>query len=130
MKLPCELVVHEILPTARGEVAKELVTVHGFTQTRVAEAFGITNAAISQYLKGLRGGNPLVESSPFRNHFYECIAKAADNIAEGHDVMEELCVICNDIKVCGMLDNIYKNQGEEMPLAECIECPRDNIVVE
>ncbi|MDD4245070.1 MAG: transcriptional regulator [Candidatus Methanomethylophilaceae archaeon] len=129
MKLPCELVVLEILPTARGEVAKELVTIHGFTQTRVAGAFGITSAAISQYLKGLRGGNPLVESSPFKEHFYGCISRAADRIAEGYDVMEELCVICNEVKTCGMLDDIYKNQGEDVPLAECIECPADNIVV-
>ncbi|MDD4454468.1 MAG: transcriptional regulator [Candidatus Methanomethylophilaceae archaeon] len=129
MRLPCELVVHEILPTARGEVAKELVTAHGFTQTRVAAAFGITSAAISQYLKGLRGGNPLVESSPFGEHFHDCISRAADRIAEGHDVMEELCIICNEVKTCGMLDDIYRNQGEEMPLAECIECPADNISV-
>lgn len=129
MKMPCEIVVRDILPTARSEIAKELVTVHGFNQSGVAKAFGVTSAAISQYLKGLRGGNPLIESSSYKGYFYDLVARAADNIAKGCDVTEELCFICSETKRCGILDEIYSKQGETAPLAECIECPRDNIVI-
>ena len=36
MKMPCELIVTHILPTARGALAKELVHNHGMTQVQVS----------------------------------------------------------------------------------------------
>ena len=38
MKMPCELIVTHILPTARGALAKELVHNHGMTQVQVSRA--------------------------------------------------------------------------------------------
>ena len=55
MKIPCELVVWYVLPTIRREVARELVNSHGMSQAEVARKFGVTDAAISQYLKKKRG---------------------------------------------------------------------------
>ena len=71
MKMPCELIVTHILPTARGALAKELVHNHGMTQVQVANLFGVTSAAVSQYIKGLRGGNNLIDKSAYREDFYK-----------------------------------------------------------
>ena len=70
MKMPCELIVTHILPTARGALARDLVTSHGMTQTQVAKLFGVTSAAVSQYLKGMRGGNNLIDRSAYKDDFY------------------------------------------------------------
>ena len=129
MKLPCELIVFEVLPTARGELAKELVRVHGYTQAKVASMFGVTSAAISQYIKGLRGGNRYIDSSIYRNVFYGRISESAEKIANGADLGDELCDICNFVKRVGMLDEIYSMQGFRTNLSKCAECPRDNIVI-
>ena len=77
MKMPCELIVTHILPTARGALAKELVHNHGMTQVQVANLFGVTSAAVSQYIKGLRGGNNLIDKSAYRDDFYKMIADSA-----------------------------------------------------
>ncbi|MBP5203428.1 MAG: transcriptional regulator, partial [Candidatus Methanomethylophilaceae archaeon] len=69
MKLPCELIVMHVLPTARGALAKELVGRHGMTQVQVAALFGVTNAAVSQYLKAVRGGNSVIDRSEYRSDF-------------------------------------------------------------
>ena len=127
MRLPCELVVFELLPTARGELAKELVRAHGYTQARVACLFGVTSAAISQYIKGLRGGNPFIDGSIYRGAFYQQISESAERIANGTEVMDELCEICNFVKRIGMLDEIYLMQGATEDLTKCRECPRDNL---
>ena len=127
MKLPCELVVFELLPTARGELAKELVRAHGFTQAKVASIFGVTSAAVSQYIKGLRGGNPHIDGSIYRGQFYEEISMSAERVAAGADVTEELCGICNFVKRIGMLDEIYLKTGAVDDLSKCVECPRDNM---
>ena len=84
MKMPCELIVTHILPTARGALAKELVHNHGMTQVQVANLFGVTSAAVSQYIKGLRGGNNLIDKSAYREDFYKMIADTADVVASGN----------------------------------------------
>lgn len=128
MKLPCELVVFELLPTARGELAKELVKVHGITQAKVATLFGVTSAAISQYIKGLRGGNPFIDNSKFHDDFYKQISTSAENMMKGSDLITELCLLCKFVKQIGMLDEIYANQGSKLSLTKCKECPRDNFI--
>ena len=63
MKIPCELIVWYVLPSIRRELARELVEKHKFTQAEVARRFGVTDAAISQYLKSKRGTNKELENS-------------------------------------------------------------------
>lgn len=126
MKLPCELVVSDILPTARGKLAKELVKNHGYTQAKVAKIFGVTGAAVSQYIKGLRGGNPYIDNSVYKNLFNENVAASAKRISEGADITDELCFLCNFVKKVGMLDEIYARQGSTEDLRKCLECPRNS----
>lgn len=123
-KMPCELVVFELLPTARGAIAKELVETYGYTQSAVAKMFGITSAAISQYVKGLRGGNPYIDNSQYREDFYEKIRAIAENLTKGSDLSNELCGLCSFFKRSGMIDEIYRNQGSKASLSKCMECPR------
>ena len=126
-KMPCELVVFDLLPTARGAIAKQLVEKHGRTQSQVAKMFGITSVAISQYVKGLRGGNPYIDASVHRDEFYLHIREIAANLHNGADLVEELCCLCKFFKESGMIEEIYAKQGATMPLSKCMECPRKNI---
>lgn len=128
MKLPCELIVTHILPTARGALAKELVNRHGMTQVQVANLFSVTSAAVSQYLKGLRGGNNLIDRSAYKDDFYKMIADSADRVAEGEDVTEALCQICSFVKESGLLRALYVFEGYSGELGICMECPRLSIV--
>lgn len=128
MKLPCELIVTHILPTARGSLAKELVNKHGMTQAQVAKLFGVTSAAVSQYLKGLRGGNDLIDKSAYRDDFYNKISEVADRVIEGEDVTESLCSICAFVKESGFLKALYVFEGYSGDLGICNECPRLSII--
>ena len=128
MKMPCELIVTHILPTARGALARDLVTSHGMTQTQVAKLFGVTSAAVSQYLKGMRGGNNLIDRSAYKDDFYAEIARMADEISQGADVTESLCGICNFVKESGLLKALYVFEGYSGDLGICADCPRLNIV--
>lgn len=55
MKLYCEVVVGDVLPSLRALITKELIQ-NGLTQNEVAKKLGITQPAVSQYRKYLRGG--------------------------------------------------------------------------
>ena len=121
MKIPCEVVVWDLLPTLRKGVAKELVTVHGFTQSRVAKVFGVTDAAVSQYLRNKRGEYDVVVNNPGFSSVQEEISAVAARIANtGSDFAEEVCNVCMVAKSCGILANIYQVEfGTPYPDCDC-----------
>jgi predicted transcriptional regulator len=44
-----------IIPAIRALVAEKLIVGYGYTQTRASRALGVTQPAVSNYLKGKRG---------------------------------------------------------------------------
>ena len=54
MKVPCEIIVWEVLPIIRNEFAKSLIKNHGLTQRKTAEILGLTEASVSRYISGKR----------------------------------------------------------------------------
>ena len=121
MKIPCELVVWYVLPTIRREVAKELVKTYGMTQAQVAKKFGVTDAAISQYLKKKRGENQFIEDSAQYEMFKEEIKLSAERIANNtSEFVDEICRICTIVKSSGLLARIYEVQmGCKPPTCAC-----------
>src|SRR5665647_1652059 len=77
MKIPCELIVWYVLPSIRRELARELVDKHNFSQAEVARRFGVTDAAISQYLKAKRGTSKEIENSGKYEDFRKEVEVAA-----------------------------------------------------
>ena len=57
MKPFCEIIVAKILPAMRAIITKELMQTYGLNQTEAAKKLGITQPAISQYNRELRGYN-------------------------------------------------------------------------
>lgn len=97
-----------VLPTIRREMAKELVVNHGMKQAEVARKFEVTDAAISQYLKKKRGKNEVMQNSEHYDTFLEEVKISSSRIAEENaDFATEMCRMCNLVKSCGMLAEIY-----------------------
>jgi len=55
MKLYCEVIVGDVLPSLRALITKELIQNFDFTQNQAAQKLGVTQPAVSQYRKYLRG---------------------------------------------------------------------------
>lgn len=125
MKMPCELTVTVVLPTARGELAKDLVKSHGYSQVQVSKLFGVTAAAISQYIKGVRGGNKYIDQSPMKNLFYAKISECATEISKGSSITDVLCEICDFSGEIGLIKNIAEQMGETTGKKKCECCPRE-----
>ncbi len=121
MKIPCEIVVWYVLPTIRREVARELVKTHGILQSEVAKKFGVTDAAISQYLKKKRGDSQIIEGSPHYDVLQQEFKVSAERIANNEsDFAAEMCRICKVVKSLGILEKIYEAQtGKKPPAYSC-----------
>lgn len=119
MKPPCELIVKEILPYLRANLAKELLN-KGLSQTEVSKSLGVTQGAVSQYMRSLRGRkNPIKENKEISTK----MKKLAESIAISPDqekIMKEFCEICKMIRKKGIL---CKRHKEEYPaLKNCSIC--------
>ncbi len=102
-RMKCETAVHDIFPIARAMIARKLVEVYGFSQTAAAKKMGISQPAISQYSKDMRGkrGRALSE-----DHGFVSIANdVAKGLAEGsirpENLGGELCRFCRLVEPSG-----------------------------
>lgn len=111
MKIPCEIIVSHVLPVAKGAIAKELVMTHGMTQVQVAKLFGVTSAAVSQYLKGVRECDSVIDRSAYKEDFHQLIRELAVDIVNGLEVMEALCIVCSYAFESGLIKALYVFEG-------------------
>ena len=92
-----DMMVQEVLPSVRALMARKLLE-HGFSQKQVAEKLGLTQPAISQYKRNLRGlRKDLIEEKPRLGGLVDELAK---KIASGHvsprDANLELFEVCKE----------------------------------
>lgn len=125
MKPPCIIVVRYILPAIRVLIAKELVEKHGLKRVRAAEKMGITPAAVTQYLKKVRGETKvkMVEDS---DEAVKIISDLANNIAKDeaspYDVLQNICKICQIMRSQGLLCELHKEMLPILKKNEVCEC--------
>jgi hypothetical protein len=121
MKIPCELIVWYVLPSIRRELARELVDKHHLSQAEVARRFGVTDAAISQYMKAKRGTSKEIENSGKYEDFKKEVEAAANRMMAGSEIVTETCRICEVVKKSGMLVKVYEiHTGVRAP--QCVSC--------
>ncbi|MDI6898011.1 transcriptional regulator [Methanocella conradii] len=121
MKPPCELVVWYVIPAIRAELAKELVKL-GLSQKEVSERLGITQSAVSQYVKEKRG-----KGIAMNRQVRKAIRNLAREMANGdkkRDVIPGICSVCSIVKATGSLCDLHRQEdagleGCEMCLSIC-----------
>ncbi len=102
-KLPCEVVIKEIVPSVKSEIVYILYNKYNFTQTEIAEKIGVTQASVSQYIQKTRGKKrEIIDRFPRIKKRSQEIAK---KIAEGGDYQESLCSLCKKIRKEGILQD-------------------------
>lgn len=113
MKPFCEIVVAKILPAMRAIITKELMNTYGMNQVEVAQRLGITQPAISQYSRELRGYNVklLQSNKKIMNEIKDLTAKIASGDTKSNKIPEKFCDICEKIRkeriICKMHENNY-----------------------
>jgi hypothetical protein len=111
MKPPCELIVWYVIPTIRAELAKEMVKL-GLSQKEVSEKLGITQSAVSQYMKDKRG-----QGIPVNKDVRKAIKKLAKDIVDGNtarDVIPGICAVCAIVKSSGSLCELHRQEDSEL----------------
>ncbi|NHV45540.1 MAG: hypothetical protein HA493_02750 [Candidatus Verstraetearchaeota archaeon] len=124
MNQPCEIVVKRLLPLLRVLIAKELYQTYNWSQTRIANILGVTQAAVSNYLNQ-------DERSLVSQYFdLEEIKNIARGLASemnirkgGHiDIIYGICRICLNLRKGGSICHAHKSKLPKLKDERCAIC--------
>ena len=104
MKTVCEVVVNDILPTLRAAVAKELIKNYNLNQSEVAKLLDVSQPAVSQYLRQLRGKTEMVENETVNAHVKDLAGKLHGKQITAEDLCVNMCNIAKVIIDAGLLN--------------------------
>jgi len=99
MKLLCEMMVEEILPSVRALVAKDLMQTYGMNQAQVSKKLGVTQPAVSQYIRELRGQKiEMIKSNEKMMLMIKNISRKMADEKLGKIEVDAFCIICRRIR--------------------------------
>ncbi|QPV64050.1 helix-turn-helix domain-containing protein [Halosimplex litoreum] len=119
LRLPSEIVVERFLPTARAMLATSLHD-RGFTQKEIADRLGLTQAAVSKYLRGDVSVEDRFAEDKRMVTTVEAIAEGfADGSMDGYEALSELLDLVRVFEDRGPICAVHE---EEMPALEGMGC--------
>ncbi|MFH1473678.1 MAG: helix-turn-helix domain-containing protein [Candidatus Aenigmatarchaeota archaeon] len=122
MKPYCETVAQVLLPTLRALIAKELIEKYKFTQQDAASKLGLTQSAISQYSRNLRGSKIkiLERDKEINEQIEEFASRIASGELDSSNTIVPFCNICKKVRKSKILCSIHKKAFPE--LKDCDIC--------
>lgn len=118
--MPQEMEVWYLIPALRREISKILIEEYNFTQKKTAEFLGITESAVSQYLKSKRG-----KQIKFSQEELKKIKKCAKKIVtKNEEVMQNIYELCVSLRKSKTICNLHKIHDKDLP-KDCEICFRN-----
>jgi predicted transcriptional regulator len=126
MLLPAEIETKTMIPAIRAILAKKLIEEHGIREEEVSKLLGVTQAAISNYVRGTRGDpiliNKLLEVKEVSEMINDICNNLASNMAYTPASLSKFIGLCNYIKSSLLICDIHHNLETNIDEAVCKEC--------
>jgi predicted transcriptional regulator len=110
--------VRHILPGLRSAVAVELRESYKLSQLDISNLLGVSQPAVSQYMRQIRGVR-MLKNDAVRKNISNLCEKIYRNRIGYPEIMVEFCELCQLIRrerlVCGMHKNEYD-------VGDCMNC--------
>lgn len=122
MLLPAEIESKVTIPLVRALVAKKLVKEKMFTQEQVANVLGVTQAAVSNYLRGVRGLSVELKENPVIINWVNLITDEILSNKPKEEIAKKINEAVEDIRRQRMLCEIHKKLEPEIDVESCKVC--------
>ena len=122
MLLPSEVEAKTIIPALRSMIAKKLVKTYHLPQQKVAELLGITQAAVSNYIRDVRGVGVSLEGLEEAQKLADEIVKA---ILQGEDqvtLLKKFNEAVKAIKAKRIMCSLHQKLEPELDVERCHLC--------
>ena len=119
--MPQEIEVWYLIPAIRKELAKIFISKYEMSQKEIADILGLTESAVSQYLKDKRG-NQL----KFNLNERKIINKTAKKISEDkNNSIKHLYDLCNTLKNTKTICDLHRKHNPKIS-KDCDFCSMKN----
>lgn len=123
MMIPCEIAVKSVIPAIRAYVAKELTQTYKMRQNDVANRLGITQTAISKYVRDVRGQVVRIDQTEeMRNMIDRIVSQAADEKISRTQLTLRFCDVCRVIRRNGIMCELCKRFDPLLDVNLCKVC--------
>jgi len=124
--LPAEIESKTLIPALRAILAKKLADDHKIKEDEISKMLGVTQAAVSNYIRGTRGDPKLINKLVTENQVSEMIKEISDNLASNKaytpSSLSKFIGLCNYIKSSLLICDIHHNLESNIDEAVCKEC--------
>ncbi|MEM3510596.1 MAG: transcriptional regulator [Nitrososphaerales archaeon] len=122
MLLPSEVEAKAIIPALRSLIAKKLVNIYHLPQQKVAEMLGITQAAVSNYIRDVRGIRVSLEGSEdaqrLADEIIRLLLKGVDQITLMNKFHEAVVAI----KAKRLMCDLHQKLEPDLDTSSCHIC--------
>jgi len=126
MLLPAEIESKSLIPALRAILAKDLANKHHIREDEISKMLGVTQAAISNYIRGTRGDPKLIEKLLEDKQVAIMLDDISDSLSSDKaytpSSLSKFIGLCNYIKssllICDIHHNLETNIDDEI----CKEC--------
>ena len=123
MTIPCEIAVKSLIPAIRAYVAKELTQTYKMKQNDVAKILGITQTAISKYVRDVRGRVIRIDQTEeIRNMMNEIVSQTATDKISGSQLTLRFCEVCRMVRRNGIMCELCKRSDPILDINLCKVC--------
>jgi len=126
MLLPAEIESKSLIPALRAILAKQLAKKHLIHEDQISKMLGVTQAAVSNYIRGTRGDPKLIEKLLAEKQVAEMILDISDNLASDRaytpSSLSKFIGLCNYIKTSLLICDIHHNLESNIDDEVCKEC--------
>ena len=126
MLLPAEIESKTLIPALRAILAKNLAEKHEVREDEISKMLGVTQAAISNYIRGTRGDPELIKKLAAEKQVSEMIDEIASDLssdmAYSPSSLSKFIGLCNYIKTSLLICDIHRNLESDIDEAICKEC--------
>ena len=126
MLLPAEIESKTLIPALRAILAKTLAEKHKVREDEISKMLGVTQAAVSNYIRGTRGDPELIKKLLIEDQVSEMIFEISDDLssdkAYSPSSLSKFIGLCNYIKSSLLICDIHHNLESNIDEAVCKEC--------
>ncbi len=126
MLLPAEIESTKLIPALRAIIAKKLSQEHKIREDEISKMLGVTQAAISNYIRGTRGDPQLIQKLLSEEQVVKMINEISDGLSSSMaytpSSLAKFISLCNYIKSSLLICDIHHNLESDIDEKICKEC--------
>jgi len=126
MLLPAEIESKTLIPALRAILAKKLSEDHKIREDEISKMLGVTQAAVSNYIRGTRGDPNLIQKLLLEEQVAKLIDELCDSLSSDMaytpSSLSKFIGLCNYVKSSLLICDIHHNLESDIDEKVCKEC--------